>query len=271
MTDATADVAAKTIPTLGAGEGQTLIFDRPRSLTDKAFTYCPGCGHGVAHRLLAELIDEFGIQDRTIGMASVGCSVFNYENFDVDMLSCAHGRAPASATGAKRVYPDAFVFTYQGDGDLASIGSAEILHAANRGERITVIFINNAIYGMTGGQLAPTTLVGMKATTAPKGRQPELTGYPIHITELLAQLPGVAFSARGSLHDLANVHKTKGYMKKAMKAQLDGHGFSIVEILSNCNSNWKMTPQDSNQWIAAEMVKEFPLGVFKDVYAGAKA
>ncbi len=244
--------------------GMQLVFDRPNCLKEAPFTYCPGCGHGVAHRLLAEVIDELGIKDRTIGMAAIGCSVFNYNNFDVDMLSCPHGRAPACGTAVKRVHPEAFVFTYQGDGDLASIGAAEILHAAARGELLTVIFVNNANYGMTGGQMAPTTLVGMKSTTSPRGRDTAQTGYPLHIAELMAGLPGVAYSARGAVHDPRWVHKTRGFIKKAAQCQLDRKGFSIVEILSNCNMNWRMDPEDANRWIETDMVPEFPLGVFKE-------
>jgi len=245
-------------------EGMALIFDRPACLTPAPFTYCPGCGHGVVHRLLAEIIDELGIQDRTIGMASIGCSVFNYRNFDIDMLSCPHGRAPACATGVKRVHPDAFVFTYQGDGDLAAIGTAEILHAANRGEKITVVFVNNAIYGMTGGQMAPTTLLGGKTTTSPAGREADGAGHPLHVAELLATLPGVVFAARSGVHNPASIHKTRGHLKKAAQAQLAGKGFSIVEVLANCNMNWGMEPDESNRWIETTLSKEFPLGVFKD-------
>jgi 2-oxoglutarate ferredoxin oxidoreductase subunit beta len=248
-------------------EGMKLVFDRPACLHDKGWIYCPGCGHGVVHRLLAEVIDELGIQDKTIGMASVGCSVFNYENFDVDMISCSHGRAPAAATGVKRVHPGAFVFTYQGDGDLASIGTGEIVHSANRGEKITVIFVNNAVYGMTSGQMAPTTLIGMKTTTTPAGRDPSKAGYPLHIVELLSMLPGVAYAARGSTHDARNILKTRSYIKKAAQAQLENRGFSIVEVLSNCTSNWKMDPAVANKWIETDMVKEFPLGVYKDCFA----
>lgn len=253
MTDTIADIA-----------GMQLVFDRPHCLKDAPFTYCPGCGHGVVHRLLAETIDELGIQDRTIGMASIGCSVFNYKNFDVDMLSCPHGRAPACGTAVKRVHPEAFVFIYQGDGDLASIGAAEILHAAARGEKITVIFVNNANYGMTGGQMAPTTLVGMKTTTSPRGRDSGHAGSPLRVVEMLAGLPGVAYAARGAVHDPRWIHKTKGFIKKAAQCQLDGRGFSIVEILSNCNMNWRMDPEDANRWIESDMVPEFPLGVVKE-------
>jgi len=249
---------------------EKLIFERPNALTQRGFTYCPGCGHGMIHRLVAELIDEFGLKDRAIGMASVGCSVFSYWFFDCDFISCAHGRAPATATGVKRAHPDAFVFTYQGDGDLASIGIAEIMHAANRGEQITVIFVNNAIYGMTGGQMAPTTLIGMVTTTSPLGRDPLVAGGPIRMVEILSQLDGVAFAARGSSSSPRNLLKAKAYMKKAFRAQIEKKGFGIVEILSNCNTNWHQTPQEGQTFIDESMTKAFPLGVYKDVFADEK-
>ncbi|MCD6118315.1 2-oxoglutarate oxidoreductase [bacterium] len=255
------------VKTIAEPVQEKLVFDRPKSLTKRGFTYCPGCGHGVIHRLVAELIDEFGVQDRAIGMASVGCSVFSYWFFDCDFISCAHGRAPATATGVKRAHPDAFVFSYQGDGDLASIGMAEIMHAANRGEQITVIFVNNAIYGMTGGQMAPTTLENMVTTTSPLGRDPILAGGPIRMVEILANLDGVAFAARGSSSSPRNILKAKAYMKKAFRSQIEKKGFGIVEILSNCNTNWRKTPQEANKFIDEEMVKAFPLGVYKDVFA----
>ena len=249
---------------------EKLVFGRPDALNERGFTYCPGCGHGAIHRLVAECIDEFGVKDRTVGMASVGCSVFSYWFFDCDFISCAHGRAPAVATGVKRAHPDAFVFTYQGDGDLASIGMAEIMHAANRGEQITVIFVNNAIYGMTGGQMAPTTLVGMLTSTSPLGRDPLLAGGPIKMVEILAQLNGVAFAARGSASSAKNLLKAKAYMKKAFRAQLEKKGFGIVEILSNCNTNWHKSPLEGNKFIDEHMVNVFPLGVYKDVFADVK-
>lgn len=249
---------------------EKVVFDRPDSLTKRAFTYCPGCGHGAIQRLVAELIDEFGIKDRTIGMASVGCSVFTYWFFDCDFISCAHGRAPATATGVKRAHPDSFVFTYQGDGDLASIGMAEILHAANRGEQITVVFVNNAIYGMTGGQMAPTTLEGMVTTTSPLGRDPLVSGHPIKMVELLSCLDGVAYAARGSSSSAKGLLKTKAYLRKAFRTQLEKKGFGIVEVLSNCNVGWKMTPIDANKFIDEKMVEVFPLGVYKDVFASEK-
>jgi len=263
--------AAKDKKTLTIdGKDYELVFDRPESLSVKPFTYCPGCNHGTIHRLIAELIDEFGIQRRCIGMASVGCSVFSYEFFDCDFISCAHGRALAVATGVKRMRPESVVISYQGDGDLAAIGTAETIHAANRGERITTIFVNNAIYGMTGGQMAPTTVLGQKTTTTPEGRDERRIGWPIRMSEMLALLPGVAFVARTSCHDSKNILKTKAALKKAFRAQLEDRGFGLVEILSNCNVNWRMTPQDGVKWVGEEMTKIFPLGTFKDVFAEEK-
>ncbi len=241
-----------------------VVYQRPKSLYNVVTHYCPGCTHGIAHRLVAETIDELGIQGRTVGIASVGCSVFAYNYIDVDFQQAAHGRAPAVATGAKRVNPDNIVFTYQGDGDLASIGMAEIVHAAVRGENITVIFINNAIYGMTGGQMAPTTLVGQKTTTSPFGRDPKLQGYPVKVSELLATVKGAAYVARCSLHNPANVQKAKQAIKKAFQNQMEGKGFSIVELLSTCSTNWGLTPAASLKWLEEKMLPEFPLGVFKD-------
>ncbi len=224
--------------------------------------YCPGCTHGIAHRLVAEVIDELAIRERTIGVASVGCSVFAYNYFNLDFQQAAHGRAPAVATGIKRVWPDRIVFTYQGDGDLAAIGTAEIIHAANRGEPITVIFINNAVYGMTGGQMAPTSLLGMKTTTTPTGRDVRLTGYPLHITEMLATLKGVAYLARAALADPAHISKAKRAIRKAFQAQLDGRGFALVELLSTCPVTWGMRPIDALQWLKANMIPAYPLGEF---------
>jgi len=249
------------------GQDYELVFGRPASLTSKPFTYCPGCNHGTIHRLVAEVIDELGIQHRCVGMASVGCSVFSYEFFDFDFISCAHGRALAVATGVKRVQPDTVVLSYQGDGDLAAIGTAETIHAANRGERITTIFVNNAIYGMTGGQMAPTTIIGQRTTTTPEGRDEHRIGWPIRMSEMLALLPGVAFVARTTCHDAKSILKTKVAIKKAFRAQLEDRGFSMVEILSNCNVNWRMTPQDAVNWVAEEMTKVFPPGTYKDVFA----
>ncbi len=238
------------------------IFTRPRTLTDTPMHYCPGCTHGIAHRLVAEVIDELAIRERTIGVASVGCSVFAYNYFNLDFQQAAHGRAPAVATGIKRVWPDRIVFTYQGDGDLAAIGTAEIIHAANRGEPITVIFINNAVYGMTGGQMAPTSLLGMKTTTTPTGRDARLTGYPLHITEMLATLRGVAYLARAALADPAHISKAKRAIRKAFQAQLDGRGFALVELLSTCPVTWGMRPIDALQWLKASMIPAYPLGEF---------
>jgi len=239
------------------------VYQRPKSLADVVTHYCPGCTHGIAHRLVAEVIDELGIQDRTIGVASVGCSVFSYNYFEGDFQQAAHGRAPAVATGIKRVHPDAVVFTYQGDGDLASIGAAEILHAAARGENITVVFINNAIYGMTGGQMAPTTLVGQKTTTSPFGRYAKLQGYPVKVSELLATVEGAAYVARFSLHNPANIAKAKQGIKRAFSTQMEGKGFSLVELLSTCSTNWGMTPAQSLLWLERNMIPEYPLGEFK--------
>ncbi|MDL2225321.1 thiamine pyrophosphate-dependent enzyme [Eubacteriales bacterium OttesenSCG-928-M02] len=240
-------------------------YEKPKALTDIPMHFCPGCTHGIAHRLVAETIDELGIQGKTIGVAPVGCAVFSYNYFNVDMQEAAHGRAPAVATGIKRTVPDGIVFTYQGDGDLASIGAGEIVSAASRGEKITVIFINNAIYGMTGGQMAPTSLLGQKTTTSPYGRDENIQGYPIKITEMLAQLDGVAFCGRTSLHNYANVLKTKQAIQKAFQAQVDGKGFSIVEILSTCPTNWGLSPQESLAYVENEMIPVYPLGILKEV------
>jgi 2-oxoglutarate/2-oxoacid ferredoxin oxidoreductase subunit beta len=225
--------------------------------------YCPGCGHGTAHRILAEVIDEMGIQNETIGVAPVGCSVLAYYYFNVDMQEAAHGRAPAVATGIKRVFPEKYVFTYQGDGDLAAIGTAETIHACNRGENILVVFVNNGIYGMTGGQMAPTTLVGMKSSTSPFGRDTKTMGSPLKITELIAQLPGTYFVTRQAVHKPANVRKAKKAIRKAMEYQKLNKGTCFVEIVSNCPSNWKMTPAQSNQWMEENMFPFYPLGDIK--------
>ncbi len=240
------------------------VYQRPKALTDAVTHYCPGCPHGIAHRLVAEVIDELGIREKTVGVASVGCSVFSYNYLDVDFQQAAHGRAPAVATGIKRVLPESVVFTYQGDGDLASIGAAEIVHAAVRGENITVVFINNAIYGMTGGQMAPTTLVGQKTTTSPYGRDPKTQGYPVRVSEMLATVQGAQYIARFSLHNPANIQKAKQGIKKAFTNQIEGKGFSMVELLSTCSTNWGMTPSKALKWLEDEMIPVFPLGVFKD-------
>ncbi len=241
-----------------------VVFEKTKVLTDAPFHYCPGCTHGIAHRLVAECIDEMGLQEKAIGVAPVGCAVFAYNYFNIDMYEAAHGRAPAVATGSKRVHPENLVFTYQGDGDLASIGTAEIVHAAARGEKISTIFINNAIYGMTGGQMAPTTLVGQKTTTSPYGRQAEHCGYPVRIAEMLSTLEGAAYIERVSLHDVPNIIKAKKAIRKAFETQMAGKGFSLVEILSTCPTNWGLTPVESLKWLKENMIPYYPLGVFKE-------
>ena len=241
-----------------------LVYSRPKSLKKAVFHYCPGCGHSIVHRLTCEVIDEMGLQEKAIGVPPPGCSVFAYYYFDVDMVESAHGRGAAVATGIKRVNPEAVVFTYQGDGDLAAIGTGETIHAANRGENLTAIFINNAVYGMTGGQMAPTTLVGMTTTTTPYGRDKRLEGYPLKISEMMALLDGVVYLERTAVNSPANIRKTKNAIRKAFQCQLDGLGFAMVEVLSPCPTNWRMTPLESWQWIEKEMTKVFPLGVLKD-------
>jgi 2-oxoglutarate/2-oxoacid ferredoxin oxidoreductase subunit beta len=241
------------------------VYARPKSLKPVAFHYCPGCGHSLAHRLICEVIDEMGLQEKVVGIPPPGCSVFAYNYFDVDMAECAHGRGAAVATGIKRASPETVVFTYQGDGDLAGIGTAETIHAANRGENVTTIFINNAVYGMTGGQMAPTTLRGMKTTTTPLGRDHLFDGHPIRMSEILSLLDGVAYVERVAVNSPANIRKTKKAIAKAFQMQLDKRGFSMVEILSPCPTNWKMTPVQSWKWVDEEMTKVFPLGVYKDV------
>jgi len=241
-----------------------IIYQRPAILTDRVSHYCPGCGHGIIHRLVAELLDEMQLGSRTIGVASVGCSVFAYDYLDVDFVESPHGRAPAVATGVRRAKPDAFVFTYQGDGDLAAIGTAEIIHAAARGERISVIFVNNGIYGMTGGQMAPTTLLGQRTTSSPTGRDALDAGYPLPITEMLALLPGVSYAARGSIADPPWIGRTKAMLRRAFEVQLGGGGLSIVEILSTCPVGWGMTPSESMEHLARDVVLTYPLGVLVD-------
>ncbi|MTI68503.1 MAG: 2-oxoglutarate oxidoreductase [Firmicutes bacterium] len=236
------------------------VFERTNGLTDKAFHYCPGCTHGIIHRLVGEVLEELDVLGEAVGVAPVGCSVFAYDYFNCDMHEAAHGRAPAVATGVKRVNPENVVFTYQGDGDLASIGAAEIVHAAARGENITTIFVNNAIYGMTGGQMAPTTLIGQKATTSPYGRDEKLTGKPIKVSEMLSTLDGAKFVERVSVHNAANIRKTKKAIKKAFELQLSGEGFGIVEILSTCPTNWGLTPLESLKWLEENMLPYYPLG-----------
>mgnify|MGYP000990788685 CR=1 FL=1 len=244
------------------------IFERPKCMTDVSTHYCPGCTHGIVHRLVAEAIDEFGIQEKTVGVAPVGCAVLMYNYINTDMYEAAHGRAPAVATGCKRVRPDLTVFTYQGDGDLASIGVAEIVHAANRGENITVIFINNAIYGMTGGQMAPTTLLKQKTTTCPYGRDPKVNGYPIRIAEMLATIDGAKFVERVTVDTPANIRKAKKAIKRAFECQIKGEGFAIVEVLSTCPTNWGFTPLKALEWLRDNMIPYYPIGNFRDFGEG---
>ncbi len=244
---------------------EKLVFDKPEIIIDRATHYCPGCHHGIAHRLVGELLDEMELGGNTLMTTSIGCSVFLYNYLNVDAVEAPHGRAPAVATGVKRARPDHFVFTYQGDGDLASIGMAEIMHAANRGEKISVVFVNNTVYGMTGGQMAPTTLIGQKTTTCPNGRCETTQGSPIRMTEIIASLGGVAYAARGSLDSVKNIRTAKKHLKKAFECQTNGTGFGFVELLSGCPTNWKMTPLQANERIQNDMIPYFPLGVFKDI------
>lgn len=240
-----------------------VVFKRPHALRDVPMHYCPGCNHGIIHRLIAEVLDELDIEGKTIGVSPVGCTYNNYEYFNCDMQQAAHGRAPAVATGIKRVHPDKVVFSYQGDGDLAAIGTAEIVHAASRGEKITTIFVNNAIYGMTSGQMAPTTLINQITTTTPFGRKPELHGYPIKVCELLSTLEGAVYVERVSLHDIKNIKNAKKAIKKAFQVQMAGKGFSIVEVLSTCPTNWGLSPDEALKWVQEKMVPYYPLGNFK--------
>lgn len=248
-----------------------LVYGHPKSLKPVQTKYCPGCGHGVIHRLITEVIDEMGIQEKSIILNPVGCSIWASLYFDFDSVQVPHGRTPAGATAVKRMLPDHLVICYQGDGDLAAIGTAEAVHAANRGEKFTTIFVNNAIYGMTGGQMAPTTLVGQKATTAPYGRDPIEAGmgYPIRVLEMLATLGGTKYLARGAVNNAANVRKTKQYIKKAFEAQMRGEGSSMVEILSQCPTNWGINPVDSVGWVESAMIPFYPLGEIKNELAGA--
>ncbi len=241
-----------------------VVFDKPHALTDAPLHYCPGCTHGIIHRLVAEAIDELGIEGRTIGIASVGCSVMAYNYFACDMVQAAHGRAPAVATGVKRADPDNIVFTYQGDGDLASIGMAETVHSATRGENITIIFVNNAIYGMTGGQMAPTSLPGQVTQTSPYGRDTKTAGYPIRVCEMLSQLDGAAYLERVAVNNVKNVRKAKAAIKKAFENQINGVGFSLVEVVSTCPTNWGLTPDAALQFVEEKMIPYYPLGVYKD-------
>lgn len=239
------------------------IFNKTEGLTDKQFHYCPGCTHGIIHRLVGEVLVELGVLGKTVGVAPVGCSVLAYDYFNCDMHEAAHGRAPAVATGIKRILPENVVFTYQGDGDLASIGTAEIIHAAHRSEKFTTIFVNNAIYGMTGGQMAPTTLIGQKATTAPYGRQQATAGMPLRMSEMLATIDGAVFVERVSVHNVAAIRKAKKAIKKAFEVQIEGKGFGIVEVLSTCPTNWGISPVDSLKWLEENMIPYYPLGNFR--------
>ncbi len=241
------------------------VFSRPKSLKKAAFHYCPGCGHSILHRLLGEIIDELSLQETTIGIPPAGCAVLAYDYLDIDMGEAAHGRAAALATGLKRVLPDRVVFTYQGDGDIAAIGTAETIHAASRGENVTTIFVNNGVYGMTGGQMAPTTLLGQSTTTSPGGRKEKRDGYPVRLSEMLAISEGSAYIERTAVNSPANILKTKKALIKAFKYQLEKKGFSLVEVLSPCPTNWKMSPVDCWKWIDAVMSVHFPLGVIKDI------
>ncbi len=243
--------------------GFDVVYKKPATLTDTPFHYCPGCGHSVVHRVLMEVVEELGIQEETIGVAPVGCSVFAYHYMDIDMQEAAHGRASAVATGIKRILPEKYVFSYQGDGDLAAIGTAETIHTVNRGENILMIFINNAIYGMTGGQMAPTTLLEQVTSTSPYGRQHDLMGYPLKITDLIAQLPGAYYVTRQSVHTAIAVRKLKKAITKSLEYQKLNKGTSFIEVVSNCPSGWKMTPVESNQWLAENMFPLYPLGDLK--------
>lgn len=248
-----------------------VVFNRPNALTEKQFSYCPGCTHGIIHRLVAETIDELGIEGRTVGVAPVGCSVMCYDFFRCDMVEAAHGRAPAVATGLKRACPDNIVFAYQGDGDLAAIGMCETVHAAARGENITVIFVNNAIYGMTGGQMAPTSLPGQITQTSPYGRDVKTAGYPIRVCEMLSTLDGVALAQRVTVDSVKNVLTAKKAIKKAFENQVNGRGYSIIEVVSSCPTNWGLEPNEALDWLRDNMLPYYPLGVYKDISEGGDA
>lgn len=243
---------------------ENIVYEKPRLMNDNPMHYCPGCSHGVVHKIVAELVDEMGLEDKTIGIAPVGCAVFAYNYLDIDWIEAAHGRAPAVATAIKRLNPDKFVFTYQGDGDLAAIGTAETIHACNRGENIVIIFINNGIYGMTGGQMAPTTLLGMKTSTCPYGRNAELNGFPLKISNILAQLDGTCYITRQSVHNAPSIRKTKAAIKKAIENSMSKRGTSLVEVVSTCNAGWKMTPDEANRWMEENMFAKYPLGDIKN-------
>ena len=245
-------------------QAENLVYKKPELLHDVPMHYCPGCSHGVVHKLIAEVIEEMGMEEKTVGISPVGCGVFAYKYIDIDWQEAAHGRAPAVATGIKRLWPDRLVFTYQGDGDLACIGTAETIHALNRGENITIIFINNAIYGMTGGQMAPTTLLGMKTVTCPYGRDPKLHGYPLKMADIAAQLEGTCYVTRQTVHTVAAIVKAKKAIRKAFEYSMQGKGSNLVEIVSTCNTNWRMSPVKANQWMEENMVPYYPLGDLKD-------
>ena len=243
---------------------ENLVYQKPRLMNDNSMHYCPGCSHGVVHKLIAEVIDEMGLTEKAIGISPVGCAVFMYNYLDIDCQEAAHGRAPALASAIKRLWPDRLVFTYQGDGDLACIGTAESIHALNRGENITIIFINNAIYGVTGGQMAPTTLLGMKTATCPYGRIPEIHGYPLKMTEIAATLQGTCYVTRQSVQNVASIRKAKRAIRKAFECSMQQKGSSLVEIVSTCSSGWKMTPEKANKWMEENMFPFYPLGDLKD-------
>ena len=249
---------------------ENLVYQKPRLLNDKPMHYCPGCSHGVVHKLIAEVIDEMGMSEKAVGVSPVGCAVFMYNYLDIDCQEAAHGRAPALATAIKRLWPDRLVFTYQGDGDLACIGTAETIHALNRGENITIIFINNAIYGMTGGQMAPTTLVGMKTATCPFGRDPEIHGFPLKVTEIAATLQGTCYVTRQSVHSVGAIRKAKKAIRKAFENSMQGKGSNLVEIVSTCNSGWKMSPVKANKWMEEHMFPFYPVGDLKDTTVDKK-
>ena len=248
-----------------------VIYQKPALITDKQFHYCPGCSHGIVHRLVCEVIEELGVAGDTIGVEPVGCSVMAHDYFDFDMVQASHGRAPAVATGVKRSLPDKVVFTCQGDGDLAAIGTAETVHSAARGENITVIFINNTIYGMTGGQMAPTTLPGQVTQTSPYGRDVETVGYPVKVCELLSNVDGATYLERVAVNNVKNVKNAKKAIKKAFQNQLEGKGFSLIEVVSTCPTNWGMTPEKALEWVEEKMLPYYPLGVYKDIYAEEEA
>lgn len=242
---------------------ENLVYSKPKLMNDTQMHYCAGCSHGVVHKLVAEVIEEMGMENKTVGVCPVGCAVFAYRYLDIDWQEAPHGRAPALATAIKRLWPDRMVFTYQGDGDLSAIGTAETIHAAARGENVVAVYINNAIYGMTGGQMAPTTLLGMKTATTPYGRDPRLNGYPYKIAEMMAHLDGTAYITRQSVHTPANVRKCKRALRKAFETAMAGKGFSLVEVVSTCNSGWKMSPVAANEWLAQNMLPYYPLGDIK--------